>query len=39
MSNRIPSLSNLDMLLRVQMQLERAKLHEDLKTIVIYVTA
>jgi len=31
-------LSNLDALLRVQMRLELAKLHKDLKTTMIYVT-
>ena len=31
-------LSNLDALLRVQMRLELAKLHNDLKTTMIYVT-
>jgi ABC-type sugar transport system ATPase subunit len=31
-------LSNLDALLRVQMRLELAKLHHDLKTTMIYVT-
>ena len=31
-------LSNLDALLRVQMRLELAKLHSDLKTTMIYVT-
>ena len=31
-------LSNLDALLRVQMRLELAKLHQDLKTTMIYVT-
>ena len=31
-------LSNLDAKLRVQMRLELAKLHQDLKTTMIYVT-
>src|SRR3569832_768700 len=31
-------LSNLDAMLRVQMRLELAKLHQDLKTTMIYVT-
>ena len=31
-------LSNLDALLRVQMRLELAKLHQDLKTTMVYVT-